>query len=329
MTVKEIANLCGVSVATVSRVFNEPEKVKPETRERVLEVAQKYGYMPHAIAKSLRTKKTGVYSLTVMSSVELVFEDSYVSKFLRGAVKYFSSKGLKLIIDVFTKGDIVGYYRKLVSSKLVEGYILMDIKDDDVRVDLLNELGVPFVCVGRNNKNNFVYVDTDNYLGGRQAGEHLKELGCENILFIGGDPSLPFEKERLRGFVSGLEGFKGTLYKEYANYDQEIAQKIVERYLDKIDGIFCTSDVIAYAALRVCERNGVEIPIVGYDNILLSEIANITTVDQNIHLVGEKVAQKVHEMVSGEQVESEVINTQLVVRGTKKFLNFSKGGRGV
>ncbi|QAV33228.1 transcriptional regulator, LacI family [Fervidobacterium changbaicum] len=329
MTVKEIANLCGVSVATVSRVFNEPEKVKPETREKVLQVAQKYGYMPHAIAKSLRTKKTGVYSLTVMSSVELVFEDSYVSKFLRGAVKYFSSNGLKLIIDVFTKGDIVGYYRKIVSSKLVDGYILMDIKDDDVRVDLLNELGVPFVCVGRNNKNNFVYVDTDNYLGGRQAGEHLKELGCENILFIGGDPSLPFEKERLRGFVSGLEGFKGTLYKEYANYDQEIAQKIVERYLDKIDGIFCTSDVIAYAALRVCERNGVEIPIVGYDNILLSEIANITTVDQNIHLVGEKVAQKVHEMVSGEQVESEVINTQLVVRGTKKFLNFSKGGRGV
>ncbi|AFG35661.1 LacI family DNA-binding transcriptional regulator [Fervidobacterium pennivorans subsp. shakshaketiis] len=327
MTVKEIANLCGVSVATVSRVFNEPEKVKPETRERILEIAKKYGYMPHAIAKSLRTKRTGVYSLTVMSGVERVFEDSYVSKFLRGAVRYFSSKGLKLIIDVFTKGDIKSYYKTLVSSKLVDGYILMDIKDDDIRVELLNELGVPFVCVGRNNKNNFIYVDTDNYTGGRQAGEHLKEIGCTNVLFIGGDASLPFEKERFRGFVDGLSGFGGKVYKAFANYDEKNVQNIVEKYLNEIDGIFCTSDVMAYAALRVCEQKNIDIPLIGFDNILLSEIANITTIDQNIHLVGEKVAHKVHQLVLGEQVESEVISTHLVVRGTKKFLNSTKGGR--
>ncbi|WP_448376179.1 LacI family DNA-binding transcriptional regulator [Fervidobacterium sp.] len=329
MTVKEIANICGVSVATISRVFNEPDKVSPETRKRVLEIAQKYGYAPHAVAKSLRTKKTGVYSLTVMSDVERVFEDSYVSKFLRGAINYFSSHSLKLIIDVFTKGDVISYYRNLVSSKLIDGYILMDIKDDDVRVELLNELEVPFVCVGRNNKNNFIYVDTENYTGGLQAGLHLKDIGCKDVLFVGGDPSLPFEKERLRGFIDGFSGSGGTIYKEYGFYEEKMVKDIVRSYLSKVDGVFCTSDVMAYASLRVFEESGMDIPIVGFDNILLSEIANLTTVEQNIHLVGEKVAEKVHRLVLGDRVESEVIETSLIVRGTKRFLNSSKGGRGV
>jgi len=329
MTVKEIANICGVSVATISRVFNEPEKVNPGTRKRVLEIAHKYGYTPHAVAKSLRTKKTGVYSLTVMSDVERVFEDSYVSKFLRGAINYFSSHGLKLIIDVFTKGDVISYYKNLVFSKLIDGYILMDIKDDDVRVELLNELEVPFVCVGRNNKNNFIYVDTENYTGGFQAGVHLKDIGCKDVLFVGGDPSLPFEKERLRGFTDGFSGSGGTIYKEYGFYEEKRVKDIVRSYLSKVDGVFCTSDVMAYASLRVFEENGMDVPIVGFDNILLSEIANLTTVEQNIHLVGKKVAEKVHKLVLGDRVESEVIETYLIVRGTKRFLNSSKGGRGV
>lgn len=329
MTVKEIANICGVSVATISRVFNEPDKVKPETRQKVLETAQKYGYTPHAVAKSLRTKRTGVYSLTVMSGVERVFEDSYVSKFLKGAVSYFSSHGLKLIIDVFTSGDVVKYYKNLIASKLVDGYILMDIKDDDIRVDLFNELNVPYVCVGRNNKNNFIYVDTDNYSGGFQAGKHLAEIGCKDVLFVGGEPALPFEKQRLHGFIDGFSGSQGVIYKEYGFYEEKNVKDIVKKYLDKVDGIFCTSDVMAYAALRVFEENSMNIPIIGFDNIILSEIANITTIDQNIHMVGEKVAEKVHTLVLGGDVESEIIGTQLIIRGTKRFLNSQKGGRGV
>jgi len=124
-----------------------------------------------------------------------------------------------------------------------------------------------------------------------------------------------------------LSGFGGKVYKAFANYDEKNVQNIVEKYLNEIDGIFCTSDVMAYAALRVCEQKNIDIPLIGFDNILLSEIANITTIDQNIHLVGEKVAHKVHQLVLGEQVESEVISTHLVVRGTKKFLNSTKGGR--
>lgn len=329
MTVKEIANLCGVSVATISRVFNDPEKVKPETRQKVLEIAQKYGYTPHAVAKSLRTKRTGVFALTVMSGVERVFEDSYASKFLKGAVKYFSKHGLKLIVDVFTTGDVVEYYKNLVLSKLVDGFILMDLKDDDPRVELLNDMNFPFVCVGRNNKNNFIYVDTDNFSGGFQAGEHLKMIGCKNLLFVGGDPSLPFEKERYAGFESALKGEDVKIIKEYGYYDDEKVKKIVEEYVDKIDGIFCTSDVMAYASLRVCEKKRVSIPIVGFDNILLSEIAGLTTIDQNIELVGEKVAHKLHMLSLNKKVSSEIVKTRLILRGTEKFLISKEGGRRV
>ncbi|MEN3043431.1 MAG: LacI family DNA-binding transcriptional regulator, partial [Fervidobacterium sp.] len=242
MTIKEIASLCGVSVATISRVFNEPQKVNPQTRQKVLEIAQKYGYTPHAVAKSLRTKRTGVFALTVMSGVERVFEDSYAAKFLKGAVKYFSKHKLKLIVDVFTDGDVIDYYKNFVLSKLVDGFILMDLKDDDPRVELLNSMKFPFVCVGRNNKNNFVFVDSDNFFGGYQAGEHLKEIGCKSLLFVGGDPSLPFERERYAGFETGLKGMDENIviFKEYAYYDDELVKRIVRKYIEKIDGIFCT-----------------------------------------------------------------------------------------
>lgn len=326
MNIKEIAKITGVSVATISRVFNEPEKVKAETRDKVLEIARKYGYTPHAVAKSLRTKRTGVYALTVMSGVERVFEDSYASKFLKGAIRYFSSHGLKLVVDVFTEGDVVEYYKNFVLSKLVDGFILMDLRDNDVRVELLNDMKVPFVCVGRNNKNNFTYVDTDNFSGGMQAGKHLFELGCKKVLLIGGDPSLPFERERYAGFIKIFQNTDSSIFKEFAYYNEDLVKNITMRYIDKVDGIFCTSDVMAYAALRVCERERVEIPIVGFDNILLSEIAGITTIDQNIEIVGEKTAYKLHMMTMNKRTKSEIVSTKLIVRGTEKFLKLKKGG---
>jgi len=325
MTVKEIARICGVSVATVSRTFNEPEKVNPETRKLVLEMSRKYGYSPHSIAKSLRERRTGIYALTVLSSVERVFEDSYVSKFLKGAVTYFSQNDLKLVIDVFTKvneiEELVSYYTKLVTSRSIDGIILMDIKNDDPRVELLNSLNFPYICVGRNNKNDFIFVDSDNYLGGMQAGKHMLELGCKNVLFIGGDPSLPFECERRNGFVDSVRDDEViNITERFGYYEEKEVRDILKEYKGRIDGIFCTSDVMAYAALRCCEEDGIDIPIIGFDNILLSEIAGLTTVDQHIEVVGQKAAEKLHMLSMGENIESEVIKTELIIRGTKKFL---------
>lgn len=325
MTVKEIAKICGVSVATVSRVFNEPEKVREDTRKLVLEMSRKYGYSPHSVAKSLRERRTGIYALTVLSSIERIFEDSYVSKFLRGAVTYFSENDLKLVIDVFAKVDdtdaLISYYRRLVGSRAIDGVILMDLKDDDPRVALLNDLNFPYVCVGRNNNNNFVFVDSDNYLGGYQAGEHMSKLGCNNPLFIGGDPSLPFERDRRAGFVDGLKnGGSVNIIERFGYYEEKKVREILSDLKGQFDGIFCTSDIMAYAALRYCEENNIDVPIIGFDNILLSEIAGITTVDQHIEIVGQKAAEKLHMLSMGENVESDVVKTELIIRGTKKFL---------
>ena len=325
MTVKEIAKICGVSVATVSRVFNEPEKVREDTRKLVLEMSKKYGYSPHSVAKSLRERRTGIYALTVLSSIERIFEDSYVSKFLRGAVTYFSENDLKLVIDVFAKVDdideLISYYRQLVSSRSIDGVILMDLKNDDPRVALLNDMNFPYICVGRNNNNNFVFVDSDNYLGGSQAGEHMAKLGCKNALFIGGDPSLPFERERRDGFLDGLKSNKYiNVLEHFGYYEEKKVREILNNLKGQFDGIFCTSDVMAYAALRYCEENGIDVPIIGFDNILLSEIAGITTVDQHIEVVGQKAAEKLHMLSMGENVESDVVKTELIIRGTKKFL---------
>ncbi|QTA37218.1 LacI family DNA-binding transcriptional regulator [Thermosipho ferrireducens] len=326
MKIKDIAKLAGVSVATVSRVFNDPEKVKPETRKKVLKVVESVGYSPHAVAKFLRTKETGLYALTVMGTVEDVFEDTYSTKFLKGAVEYFSKHGKKIVIDVYSGENILEYYKSIVNSKLFEGVILLDIVDNDPRIDYLKSTNFPFVCVGQNNKNNFIYVDTDNVTGGFLAGKHLYEIGCKKVLYIGGYAELPFERLRLAGFKDACKKFGMKCEIEYANFKEQMVHDIIERYISDnrflFQGIFCDSDIMAYTAYISLKNYGIDVPVVGFDNIRLSEIASITTIDQNIMLVGYKVAEKLHKLSLGKEVKSEIVPVKLVIRNnTAVFLN--------
>lgn len=323
--IKDIAEKANVSVATVSRVLNGSDKVSLETRQKVMKVIEKYNYKPDKIATSLRRKKTGIYGIIFSVKGGRVLEDTYSTKFLKGVLNYLSQKGLRLIVDIHESSDIVEYYNSVIQSKIIDGFILLDLRKNDERVQFLNQEKFPFVVIGRNDENDFIYVDSDNVSGSYMAIKHLKEIKCKKILYISGNRGIPVSEQRLRGVESASKDLNVQVDVVFGDFDEEKTVEILKALLKKgfdYDGIFCASDTMAYAAIKFLKRFGIEVPIIGYDNIPLSEVIGLTTVDQNIIKIGYSAAESLDKLVNGEEVVSLVVPSKLVKRSST--LNFSK-----
>ncbi len=99
---------------------------------------------------------------------------------MKGVLNYLSQKGLKLIVDIHESSDIVEYYNSVIQSKIIDGFILLDLRKKMMKeFNFLNQEKFPFVVIGRNDENDFIYVDSDNVSGSYMAIKHLKEIKCK------------------------------------------------------------------------------------------------------------------------------------------------------
>lgn len=322
MNIKEIAKKANVSVATVSRVLNNPEKVKNNTKEKVLNIIKKYNYRPDAIAKSMRKKKTGIFSIVFSVHTDKIFETSYSQQLLQGTISYMQKNGLKLIVDTHAQKDLIEYYGSVIDSKIVDGFILLDLQENDKRIDFLNDKKFPYVVVGRNSKNNFNYIDSDNTSGAFLAIEKFAKMGLKNILYLTGDKDNPVTEQRNEGVRNSARINNVSIDMEFANFDEDKAAKIFKDKLNNsnFDGVFCASDKMAISVMQEMRRMNKYYPIIGFDNIELANFFDLTTVDQNIFDIGYNAAYNVHKLSQGNNVNSIIIPTKLIEReSTTKF----------
>lgn len=320
MKIKDIAELAGVSVATVSRVINNSEKVKEKTREKVLKIIEKYGYEPDYSAKSLRKRSSNLFGL-LMLRTKMVENESYTNPFLNGILEYFFHNELKLIVDSHSEKRCVNQYKKLIKSNLVSGFFITDLEDNDERVEFLNSIKFPFVVIGRNNKNNFHFVDPDNELGGYLGIKHLKEIGCKNILFISGNLGPAVTYQRLNGVLNAKKDFNINVEIVYGDFSKKSGYEIVEKSnLMNYDGIFCSSDLMAYGVYDYMNEKNYFLPLIGFDDLPSSKILKISSINQNIYKVGYNSAKMIHEISMGKEVKNVIIPVDVSIReSTLKF----------
>lgn len=185
ITIADIAKAAGVSVSTVSRILNGKQDVAAATRERVQQVIAEFGYSPHVQAQRLRAGKT--------RNIALVFPLKYPGNtpfnpldmdFIVGAAaaagnhEFFFS----LLTTAVTKQSLLNLYR----SAQVDGLVLMQIHEQDWRVDLLREHGYPFTMIGHSADNTGLsFIDLDFTAAIRSAFEYLVKLGHRRIGFLG------------------------------------------------------------------------------------------------------------------------------------------------
>ena len=298
-TIKDVARLAGVSVATVSRVINQKDCVNPETAGQVLKAIEQLQYEPNAVARGLAGKKTGTIALILPD-----ISNPFFPALARGVEDVAHKKGLTVILG---NSDGLGLkessYIKVLKKKYVDGIIFASntIRQEDI--EFLRKDGIPMVLLDRGvNTATCPVIRSKNREGARIAVQHLMEQGCRRIAHIYGPQKFITARERLLGYeevVGGLDGYSPSLMAP-GHFDIESGRNAVEQLLARhpnIDGIFAGNDLMAVGALKALHERGIRVPeqvkVCGYDGIGLTEITEpeLTTVAQPIYEMGALAAR--------------------------------------
>lgn len=329
VNIKTVAQLAGVSIATVSRALKSPEIVSPDTLERVREAVRECGYTPNSAGRTLRTQRSG--------NVVVIFPD-ITRPFNAGIISGIESVAHELGYCLLL-GNTRGQQERehacanMVSSRQADGMILLSAnlpfpapasRSDPDRLPPLVNASEPLVDSG------FPKVLIDNVAGARLAVEHLIGLGHRRIAIITGEMASPSARDRLDGYKMALSGAGlpvNSDYIQYGNYCPEAGISCTTRLL-QLDppptAIFCCDDEMAIAAMQVARSMNVSVPgqlsLVGFDDIWCCEHQNppLTTIRQPMVKMGEISMRILFDLIDGKPPAEETIYlpVELIVRGS-------------
>jgi len=286
LTIQAVAKEAGVSVATVSRTFNAPDKVSEKTRKRVQQAANRLQYIPNASARTLRTQRSQTLGVVLPTLTNPVFAEC-----LQGIAQ--AAAAARYSIMPFTTDYQAGREDEAVrtlSGFGVDGIILV-VSDpaSSVALDFVRAQSIPYV-LAYNRHPNHPCITVDNTAACTLMVDHLVSLGHTRIAMISGQHSASDRaKQRYRGFLDGMAkaGLKPYPLIEVPFIDdavEQIAQVLKDG--DRPSALVCSNDVLAIRAIRAAHLCKLQIPadisITGLDGIRLGRdlTPSLTTISQ-------------------------------------------------
>lgn len=295
VTVYEVASRAGVSIATVSRVLNMPDRVNESTRCRVQQAIDELGFVPKAEAAA-RARK--MHARIGVLAPFFTFP-SFVQR-LRGIANALSDSAFELAIyNVDSSSRRVGWLASLPVTRRIDALIVMALPFDDEAADRLVHHDLATVLI-EFSRPRFASVRIDDAAGGALAAEHLWSLGRVPCGFVGDsdvpDYALPTSDLRLAGFRAQLARHGLDLPDEYvarAPHGLETARQAAHRLLDlprRPAAIFAASDTQAMGVLQAARERGLAVPdqlaVVGFDDIDVADYIGLTTIRQPLEESG-------------------------------------------
>lgn len=312
-TIKDVAEVTGLSVTTVSRVLNNRGYISEETREKVYAAMKQINYQPNEVARSLSKQTTNTIGVIVPH-----INHPYWAELLSNLESQaYAHKCKILLFNSKEKHEKLKEYMEMCASNRVAGIILCS---GTVAMDDFQAMGIPVITIERYVENGTAVVECDNYLGGGLAAKHLIEKGCKNVMCIGGvkDNEMPADV-RTTGFVDICKKYEIT-YTEATTSMNQYNEMEYHEYIEKlladnpqIDGIFASSDVIATQIIQVCYKLGKRIPqdikLVGFDDVLVSKLTTprITTIHQPIKEMAQTAVDLLMKAKEGQMVPNKTV----------------------
>ena len=206
MNLKDLASQLGLSPTTVSRALNGFPEVSEETRRRVAEAARHVNYRANARAKGLATGRAHAIGHVIPISARHEIVNPIFGDFIAGAGEVYSRLGYDMILTIVEDDDQERAYREIRSKGNVDGIIVHGPAEDDRRIPLLTELGLPFVVHGRATgaKLPYSWVDVNNARAFHRATDFLLDLGHRRIALVNGLEFMDFAIRRRRGYLEAL-----------------------------------------------------------------------------------------------------------------------------
>lgn len=325
-TLRDVAQLAGVSIATVSKSLNGREHVRPETRQRVQMAAEKLNFAPNSLAQGLLTGRTGTVGLLTSD-----MEGRFSLPVLMGAEDAFGT-GSTSVFLCDARGDAIReqHHIRALLGRRVDGLIVVGDKTDP-RPSLGHGLPVPVVyAYAPSDDPADISVISDNIQAGRIAAEHLLSCGRSRIAYVGGDITYAAARERAAGAVDALDnaGLK-LLGREalYGAWTEEWGRGAMHTLLTRfpdMDAVLCGSDQIARGALDALRERSRSVPsdvaVMAHDNwepIATQARPPLSTIDMRLELLGRRAAELLFEAISGDvRPGTHTVSTKLVTRGS-------------
>jgi len=322
-TIKEIAALANVSVATVSRALQRPEVVSEATRLRIQEVVKRQGYTPNALARNLRTART---RLVVALLPDIA--NPFFSEVIRGIEQVAHESGYSVLLGE-TQGSLVREqaYADMVAARQADGIITMSPRVPTIPIP--GRAPVVNACeYVKDRQVSSVYVD--NVAAAAGAVDYLLMLGHREIAFIAGPPSSPICVDREHGFRQALQRAKiapDPALVVSGDFSIEAGERAIELLLSQgqsFSAVFCSNDEMAIGAMRALGAHGLRVPedvsVVGFDDIRFARYTSpaLTTVAQPKNALGREAMAMLIELLADPEVppRKRVLSADLVVRGS-------------
>jgi len=327
-TIADVARRAGVSKGLVSFALNDKPGVAPETRERILDVARDLGWSPSLRARSLSVGRAFACGIVIGRSPDVIAADPFFPSFLAGVEDEFSVSGQVLVLAVATPGrHEAETYRGLASDRRVDGVILMDLRADDPRIDLVRDLGLAAVTLGAPDVDSpFSSVTSDDGAGIRLAVEHLAGLGHRRIAHVAGPSGMLHAERRRDAFTAASSEFDTTGPVIETDFSASAGAAATERLLDSDDAptaIVYSNDSMAVAGLGVAQRRGLEVPrdlsITGFDDTEIGSHVHpaLTSVATDARRWGTIAARALLDAVAGAPAEHIALDDpRLIIRAS-------------
>ncbi len=326
-TITDVADAAGVSIKTVSRVFNDEPNVRPLTRERVLKAAGELDYHPNVAARSLAGRRSFLIGLAYENP-----SPNYVVDLQSGALERLQGERYRLLVLPF--GDAAaasGKMQAIARASGLDGMVLAPpLCDDAATVAELEACGLPYSRIAPTTDGSHAPdVVMDDRAAMRAVIDHLVELGHTRIAIVRGDPSHASAAARLEGFRAGLEAHGITAdpaleapgaYTFASGYE---AGKALLALADPPSAIFASNDDMAAGVLNAAYEAGVKVPealsVAGFDDSNIASVVwpRLTTIHQPIRDMAREATGALLALIDHEEAPPhQMLPFQLVVRGS-------------
>jgi DNA-binding LacI/PurR family transcriptional regulator len=319
-----VADLAGVSTATVSRVLNRSAPVSDAVRAAVEAAVAELGYVPNAAARNLARRRTDTIAIVVSEPEDRLFVDPFFSAVVHGIAEELADTELQLVLLPARGERQQRKVERYVLDGHVDGTIMLSLHADDVLPRALAAAGAPIVVSGepRPDAGPMSSVDTDNRAGARIATELLLETRT-TVATIAGPPDMPVSASRLAGYRDALAGRPELV--AHGDFGVESGARALRELLAReaaLDGLFAASDAMAVGALEALAEEGRRVPddvaVVGFDDLPLAAAASppLTTVCQPFEEMTRELVRLVRARIAGAPPEHVVLRPALVRRAS-------------
>jgi DNA-binding LacI/PurR family transcriptional regulator len=327
----DVARLAGVSQSAVSRSFTDGTSVSEQTKRKVLKAAEELGYRPNALARAVLTRQSDLIGV-VMGEIT----NPFYPEVLELLLTELERRGYRVLLKRLEQPDSADAAVEEVLRYRVRGAIITSsiISDDMARK--CGRSAVPVVLFNRHVKDlGVTSVCCDNVDAGRAVANLLLDTGCVRPAFVSGSAEASTNNDRQKGFLDRLAErgarhvmVEGGAASHAAGYD---ATKRLLAMSPRPDGLFCSSDILAFGALDAVRELGLVVPhdisIVGFDDVPMASwpVFNLTTVrQQRQRMVHESVEALVGQIAQGTRPTVRLVPGELVLRGTVKMRQKSR-----